>query len=120
MLTRKSLVSALWLTCLLTMALVAQIWASGFVGDTSRPDSFRRTLALLPNQLTPQFSAVVSTEVVLQVNALLSEEEEQEQDWADALDVPRVSFQIPSSLHNILDGQSLAPCSILSRYPLRC
>ena len=60
----------------------------------------------------------MATDAVLQVNALPSEDEEQ--DRFDALDEPRVSFLIPHSFPKVPDSQLIAPHSILSLYPLRC
>ena len=60
----------------------------------------------------------MATDAVLQVDALPSENEEQ--DRADALDGPRVSFLIPYSFRKVSDRQFIAPRSILSLYPLRC
>ena len=116
---RKSLVFTLCLTsslALLASVLVAPIRTSGFV--SSRPDSLRRNFILPPGQLTPRLSAAMATDAVLEVNALPSENEEQ--DRADALDEPRVSFLIPCSFRKVPDRQLIAPRSILSLYPLRC
>lgn len=118
---RKSLVSTLWLTsslALLASVLVAPIRTSGFITVSSRPDCLRRNVAPPPGQSTTRLSAAMATDVVLQVNALPSENEEQ--DWADALDEPRVSFLIPCSFREVPDRQLIAPRSILSLYPLRC
>jgi hypothetical protein len=118
---RKSLVSTLWLTsslALLSSVLVAPIRMSGFVTVSSRPDCLRLNFALPLGQPTTRLSAAMSTDVVLQVNALPSDNEEQ--DWDVALDEPQASFLIPCSFHKILDRQSIAPRSILSFYPLRC
>jgi hypothetical protein len=118
---RKSLVSALWLTsslALLASVLVAPIRTSGSVTVSSRPDCLRRNFAVLPGQSTTRLSAAMNTDVVLLVNALPSGNEEQ--DGADALDEPRVSFLIPCSFRKIPDRQLIAPRSVLSLYPLRC
>jgi hypothetical protein len=118
---RKSLVSTLWLTsslALLASVLVAPIRTSGFVTVSSRPDCLRRNFALFPGQPTTCLSAAMTTDVVLLVNALPSENEEQ--DGADALDEPRVSFLIPCSFRKVPDRHLIAPRSLLSLYPLRC
>ena len=118
---RKSLVSTLWLTsalALLASVLVAPIWASGLVAVSSRPECFRRDFALPPGQPTTRLSAAIATDAVLQVNALASENEEQ--DRADPLDEPRISFLIPCSFRKDPDRQLIVPRSILSLYPLRC
>ncbi|MBV8265463.1 MAG: hypothetical protein JO252_03870 [Planctomycetaceae bacterium] len=118
---RKSLVSTLWLTsslALLASVLVAPIRTSGFITVSSRPDCLRRNVAPPPGQSTTRLSAAMATDAVLQVNALPSENEEQ--DRADALDEPRVSFLIPCSFREVPDRQLIAPRSILSLYPLRC
>jgi len=134
---RKSLVSTLWLTsslALLALVLVAPILTLGFVTVSSRPDCLRRNFALPPGQPTTRLRArnfalppgqpatrlraAMATDVVLQVNALASEIEEQ--DRADALDEPGISFLIPCSLRKVPDRQSIAPRSVPSLYPLRC
>jgi hypothetical protein len=119
---RISLVCTLWLTsslALLASVLVAPIRTSGFVSVSSRPDCLRRNFALInPGQLTTRLSTEMTTDAVLQVNALPSENEEL--DRADPLDEPRVSFLIPCSFPKVPDRQWIAPRSILSLYPLRC
>jgi hypothetical protein len=118
---RKSLVSMLWLAsslALLAPVLVAPARASGLVTDTSRPDCVRRNLALPPGEPTTRSSAAMATDAVLEVNALPSENEEL--DWADAVDEPRVSFLIPCSFRKVPDRRLIAPRSIPSHYPLRC
>ena len=60
----------------------------------------------------------MATDAILEVNALRSENEEQ--DGADGLDEPRVSFLIPCSYRKAPDRQLIAPRSTLSLYPLRC
>jgi hypothetical protein len=118
---RKGLVSTLWLTsslALLASVLVAPIQTSGFVAVSSRPECLFRNFALPPGHLPAHLSAATATDSVLQMKALPTEDEEQ--DGADALDEPRVSFLIPSSFRKVFDRQSIAPRSILSLYPLRC
>jgi hypothetical protein len=115
---RKSLVSTLCLTALLTSVLVAPIRTSGFITVSSRPDCLRRNFALPPGQPTTRLRAAMTTGAVLQVNALPSEDEEQ--DRADALDEPRAFFLIPCSFPKVPDRRLIAPFSILSHYPLRC
>jgi hypothetical protein len=118
---RKSLVFTLWLTsslALLASVLVAPIRTSGFVTVSSRPDCRGRNFALPPGQPTTRLSTAMATDAVLQLNALPSENEEQ--DRADALDEPRVSFLIPCSFRKVPDRQSIALPSILSLHPLRC
>jgi hypothetical protein len=118
---RKRLVSALWLAtslALLASVLVVPIETSGCVPVSSRPDCFRRNFAIPPGQPTAHLSAAMATDAVLQVNVLYSENEEQ--DPADHLNEPRVSFLIPCSLRMDPDRQLIAPRSILSLYPLRC
>jgi len=117
----KNLVSALWFTSLLALlasVVVAPIRTSGFVTVSSRPDGLRRYFALPPVQSTTGFSKTLATDAVLEVDALPSESEEQER--ADALDEPRVSFLIPCSFRKVPDRQLIDPHSVLSLYPLRC
>ena len=118
---RKSLVSTLWLTsslALLASVLVAPIRTSGFVTVSARPDCLRRNFALPPGQPTTRLGAAMDTDAIVEVDALPSESEEQ--DRADALDEPRVSFLTPCSFRKVPDRQLIAPRSILSLYPLRC
>jgi hypothetical protein len=118
---RKSLVSMLWLTlslALLAPVLFAPVRTSGSVSVSSRLDCLPRNFALPPGQPTTRLVVAMATDAVLDVNALRSENEEQ--DGADALDEPRVSFLIPCSFCKVPDRQSIAPRSILSLYPLRC
>ena len=107
---RKSLVSTLWLAsslALLASVLVEPIRTSAFVSVSSRPDCVRRNFALPPGQPTTRVGAAMATDDVLQVNALPSENEEQ--DGADPLDEPRVSFLIPSSFRKVPDRQLTGP-----------
>jgi hypothetical protein len=118
---RKSLVSTLCLTSSLAMlasVLVAPIQTSGFAPVSSRPDCLRRNVALPPGQPTTCLSAAMATDAVLKADALRSESEEQER--ADALDEPRVSFLIPGSFCKVRDRPVIATRLILSLYPLRC
>jgi hypothetical protein len=118
---RKSLVFTLWLTsslALLASVLIVPIRTSGSASVSSQPDCLRRNFALPPGHPTIQISAAITTDAVLEVDALPSESEEQ--DRADALDEPRVSFLIPCSFRKVPDRQPIAPRSILSLYPLRC
>jgi hypothetical protein len=120
---RKSLDSTLWLAsslALLASVLVAPIRTSGIVSFSvsSRHDCLRRNFALRPGQPTARLSEATATVAVLQVSALPSENEEQ--DGADPLDKPRVSFLIPCSFRNVPDRQLIDPRSILPLYPLRC
>jgi hypothetical protein len=117
----KSLVSTFWFPsylALLALLLFAPIRTSGFVAISSPPDGLRRNIALPPGQPTTRLSAAMATDAVLQVKALPSENKEQE--WADALDEPRVSFLIPCSPRKLPDRMLIVPRSILSLYPLRC
>jgi hypothetical protein len=118
---RKSLICTLWLTssmALLASVFVAPIRTSGFVSFSCRSDCVRRTSALLPGQPTTRLNAAMDTDSVPQVNAIPSENEEQ--DRADPLDEPRVAFLSPCSFRNLPDHQLIAPRSIVSLYPLRC
>jgi hypothetical protein len=118
---RKSLVFTLWLTsslALLASVPVAPIRTSGFISVWSRPDCLRRNFALPPGEPTTCLRAAMATDAGVQVNALASENEEQ--DWVDPLEEPRVSFLIPCSFREVPDRQLTAPRSILSLYPLRC
>jgi hypothetical protein len=117
----KSLASTLWLTsslALLASVLVVPIRTSEFVTVSSQPDCLRRDFGLPPGQSATHFSKAMATDAVLEVDALPSESEEQER--ADALDEPRVSFLIPCSFRKVPDRQFIDPHSVLTLYPLRC
>jgi hypothetical protein len=118
---QKSLVCTLWLS--LSLALLASVMVApnrtpGLVSVSPRPDCVRRNFDLTPDQPTTCVGAATATDAVLQVNALPSQNEEQ--DRADPLDEPRVSFLIPCSFRKVADRQLTAPRSTLSLYPLRC
>ena len=118
---RKSLVFTLWLIsslALLASVLVAPIRTSGCVALSSEPNLVRGTLASPPSQPTTRLKAAVASDAGLEVSDFASEGEEQ--DPAEALDEPRVSFLIPSSFRKALDRQVIAPRLIFSLYPLRC
>jgi hypothetical protein len=118
---RKSLVSTLWLItslALLASVLAAPVRTSGFVTVSSLPDCLCPNFALSPGQSTTHVSAAVAAAALLEGNVFPSENEEQ--DRADALDEPRVSFLIRCSFRKDPDRQLIAPRSILSLYPLRC
>ena len=118
---RKSHVSTLCLTsslALLACILVVPIKTPGFVTASFRPDRLRLNFALPPSQPTTYLTAAMAADALLEEDALPYEMEEQER--ADALDEPRVSFRIPCSFQKIPDHQLIGPSSILSLYPLRC
>jgi len=118
---RKSLVSMLWFTtslALMASVLAEPVWTSGPFTVSSPSDSLNRHFALLQGQPTTCLSAARTTNDVLQVNALPSENEEQ--DRPDAPGRSRVSCLIPCSYHKVPDRPLIAPRSILSLYPLRC
>jgi hypothetical protein len=118
---RKSLVVMLWLAlslALLASVLVAPVRMAALASVSTRLDCLRRNFAQPLGPSTTRLSAGMATDAALDLNALPSEDEEQ--DRADALDGPRVCFQIPCSFRNVLDRRLIAPCSILSLYPLRC
>ena len=118
---RKNFISALWLTfslALLASIVVVPIRTPRFVCVASSPDCARRSFAPLPTQPTTRLKAAIATNILLELNALPFENEEQ--DRTDALDEPRISFQILCSSHKAPDRQLIVPSSILSLYPLRC
>ncbi len=118
---RKSLVFLLCITsslALLASVLLAPIRTWGFASVSSRAACLPRNFALPPGQPTTRLCVAMATDAVLEANALRSENEEQ--DGADALDEPRVSFLIPCSFRKVPDRQLIAPRSVLSLYPLRC
>ena len=118
---RKNLVCTLWLTSSLTLlasVLVAPNQTSGFVIVSARPDCLIRDFAQSPGQPSTRLDAAIVTDAVPRVNALPSENEEQ--DRADALNEPRVSSLIPCSFRKVADHQLITPRSTLSLYHLRC
>ena len=118
---RKSLVSMLWFAtslALMASVMAEPVWMSGLVTASSRHDNLNRHFALPSGQPTTCLSAARTTNDVLQVNALPSENEEQ--DRPDAPDGSRASCLIPCSFRKIPDRPLIAPRSILALYPLRC
>jgi hypothetical protein len=116
----RSLVTAFRLAsslALVVSVLIAPIRSPRPVAVASRSECLRGDFALPPGQPTARLSGVRDDDAVAEVNALPSENEEQ---GADALDEPRVSFLIPWSFRKVPDRQLIAPRSILSLYPLRC
>jgi hypothetical protein len=102
---------------LLALVLVAPIRLSGFVTVSSRPDCFRSDFTLSPGEPTTSLSAAMR-DIVRKMKALRCGNEEEE--GADALDEPRVSFLSLCSFRKVPDHQATAPRSILSLYPLLC
>lgn len=133
---RRSLVSTLLITsslALLAGVLIGSIRTSGCVTVSSWPDCLHRNLALPPGQHKAHLSAAMATNVVLHVNACPSKNEKQdradaldkapendEQEWADVRDEPRILFLLPGSFRKVPDRQLIAPPSIFSLCPLRC
>jgi len=118
---RKNFISTLWLTSslvLLASVLVAPIPTSGLGTGSPCPDHLCRNFALPAGLPSTCISAGMVTNTILRVNALASENEEQ--DRVGALDELRVSFLIPYSFRKVPDRELIAPLSILSLYPLRC
>ena len=103
---------------LLAAILVAPIRSSEFATVSSRFNCLCRDFALPPSQPATRLNAPTAADVVIQALALPAEKDEQ--DGADALDEPRLSFLIPFSLRRVPDPQVSTPRSILSLYPLRC
>jgi hypothetical protein len=98
--------------------LVEPTPTSGFATVSSRPDYVRRSFAMPSSQPTTRVGAALVTDDLLQLKALRSENEEQ--DEADPLEEPRFSFLMPSSFRKVPDRELTAPRGILSVYPLRC
>lgn len=120
---RKGLVLTLWLSALLAMlaaAASAPIVPHGPESVAASPESALRNLHLPPSRSTVCLNAAMATDAVVQVSALPTDIEEQEQDWAEALDETRVTFLLPCSFRKVVDRQSIVPRSILSHYPIRC
>ena len=118
---RNRLVPTFWLASALVVlasVLMTPIRTSGSVTGSPRHDCLCRDLALPSGPTTPHLGAPLTTDAVNRVNALPAEDEEQ--DRADALDEPRVSFLIPCSFRKVPGRQSIAPRTLLSLYPLRC
>jgi hypothetical protein len=118
---RKRLLSTLRLAfalALLALVVVASIQLSGLETVSSRPDGRRSDFTLPPGRSTACLDAATATDVDRKMKAFSSENEEEE--GADALIEPRVSFLNLCSFRKVPDYQLIAPRSILSLYPLRC
>ena len=118
---RIRLVSLPWLTLslvLLATVTVAPIRTSASVAVPSQPDGLRRAFAPPHSLPTPRLLTPIDADAVPPVNALASENEEQ--DRADALDEPRISVPIPCCFRKVASLRLMVPRSILSLYPLRC
>jgi len=114
---RKSFFPTFWLISVVAV-LVAPFLTTRIVTASSRSACLRRNFSLPPSQLTIGLGAATATVAVLEVNALPSEDGEQ--DRFDALNELRVSFLMPCSFRKVPARRSIAPRSILSPYPLRC
>ena len=118
---RKCLVSTLWLTtslALLASVLVAPIRTPAFTTVSSRPDCLRRNFARPPGQPTTLLGEATTMSLILEANALSSEDEEQNRDNPQG--ESRVPLRTPGSFRKIPDHQLSALGSIDSLYPLRC
>jgi hypothetical protein len=118
---RKNLVTILCVASslgLLASVLVAPIRTSEFLAVSSRIESLFRNEVPASSESTPRFHVAVETDAVPRISALPSEPEEQ--DRADALGEPHITFRIPCSFLKISYRKSLPPSTILSLYPLRC
>jgi hypothetical protein len=121
---RQRLISTLQLTAslvllaLLASGLVAPIQMSGSVSVSSRPDCLLRTLALPSGQVMICSGEASGLEDVPKLKAIPSEDEEQ--DWADALNGSCVSSLYPWSFGKVPERHPIARPSIPSLYPLRC
>ncbi len=118
---RKSFVPTLWV--ILALALLASVLGPSSrataAATATRIASLRRDFTLPPTQPTTRFKAATDPDSVVPVDDFSSDENE-EQDWADALDEPLVSLLSPYSCRKVPDRQLISPHSILSLYPLRC
>jgi len=122
---RKILVLTLLLTCspailaavILAAVIMAPSRTSGFDTVASRSDCLYPNSGLLPSQSSNCLNAATSTNDLLEVNALTSEDEEQ--DPVHPVDEPRFSFLFLCSFHKVADGHLITPRSFLSHYPLR-
>ncbi len=118
---RKILISTLGLASslvFLAIFILAPSQSLRFVAFSAPSESTIANSSSDTRQPTSFLSTAISPESVLVVDALRSETEEQ--DLADPLDEPRISFLNPRSFRNDTDRQLIVPRSILSHYPLRC
>jgi hypothetical protein len=119
----KGLAFMLWLTAslvLLASVVGAPIRTCTVSPSVSfRPDCLPRDFAPPTGKSTTRLGAAMASDTLLLMNALPSENEE-EQDRADHLVEPRVFCLIPYSFRNAHDRQLIDHRSILSIYPLRC
>jgi len=117
----KRLVFTFWLMsalALLVAVLIAPFRTSGFAKVSSGSHFMHRSFAIPSYEPVAFWSVGIGNEAVDEGTALPSEDEELER--ADALDEPQVSFLIPVCFRKVPDRQLIAPCSVLSLYPLRC
>jgi len=101
------------------LVLLASIWPSASVTASSRPDFLRSDFTVSLGHATTYLSATTATNSVRNLKALASENEEEEE-GADALVEPRVSFLSLGSFRKVPERKLFSPRSILSHYPLRC
>jgi hypothetical protein len=119
---RKRLVATLGLAAslmLLVPVLVASIRSSGFVAISARPDCLLSKIILTPGQSTTCLSIPKATVPIRELKALLSKNEGEEEE-ADALAEPQISFLSLGSVREVPERRLIPPLSILSHYPLRC
>lgn len=102
---------------LLALVSIASVRALRSVPDLPRPDSPHSAFALVSGLPTPYLSAELATHAVQTLKALPCEDDEEEKSEAPV--ELRVSFRGPGSFREVSERESIAPPSILSRYPLR-
>jgi hypothetical protein len=118
---RKRVAFTLGLTsslAMLALVLVAPIRLPGTANVSSNPDCLRGVFTATPGQPTTSLSPVTAIDAVRKMKAHPSENDEEE--GADALAEPQVSFLSLCSSCKFPDRRLIAPSSILSLYPLRC
>ena len=118
---QKSLVFTLGLVALVLLLVTVPsrpIRTSEFDAVSFERDGVRHNIAVRSSQSKPHLCAGTGAGAVLEVNALRSENDEE--DRVDAVDERRISFSVPCCFRTISDHQLIVPRSIISLYPLRC
>lgn len=119
--TDRNLFDTMWLACslaLLSTAVVEPAHSSSLVTVTSRAECLRRCDTSTPDHLAPCLCAAIATEDVVEMDALLFEEEEQCR--AEALVDSQLRFFVPSCFPQTLERPSISARTPLTLYRLRC
>jgi hypothetical protein len=103
---------------LLALMLVVSSQVSGLAPVSTHSDYLRKDFARSAGPPTIRLGPALATESIRKIKALPSANEEEE--GAEALVEPRVSFRVFSSFSQALERHRIVPRPLLSPYPLRC